>query len=306
MKALRRHLQSLVVVLSGVTIITFVMMHFAPGDPAELIAGSNASREDIDAIRVALRLDDPIWQQLLRYVGNALQGDLGRSYQTGMPVGPSIAQAFGYTLQLVVVSISLALLIGVPIGILGAVRKGRAGGAVSFMFSLIGLSVPSFFLGLTLILVFAVYWPVLPVSGSGSLRHLILPSLTMSLPTAAIFGRVVCAALLAELEKHYVRTARSKGLREKRVVTRHALRNALVPLLTMLGVQIGYALGGSVIVETLFAWPGLGRHIVQSVATRDFPMIQGSVLLIATSFVLINAVVDHSYRLLDPRIGGRK
>lgn len=306
MLGIRRTISSLLIVLVGVTVVTFAMMHLAPGDPAQLIAGQEASREDIEGVRRALRLDDPIPLQFVRYVGNAVQGDFGQSYQTGLPVGPEVLKAFLFTVQLVLVSITLALLLGVPIGILGAIGRGGVGETFSFMFSLIGLSIPSFFLGLALILVFAVYLPLFPVSGSGTWYHLVLPALTLSLPTAAILGRVVRAGLRAEMAKQYVRTARSKGLTERRVILFHALRNALIPLVTILGIQIGYSLGGSVIVETLFGWPGLGRLIVQSVAARDFPMVQGAVLLVAGCFVLINAIVDYSYRLLDPRIGVSK
>lgn len=302
LRGLRRSLGSLLVVLIGVSVITFAMMHLAPGDPAQIIAGQEASQEDIDAIRRALRLDDPLAVQYFTYVGNVLRGDFGQSFQSGLPVAPAVLNSFGNTVQLVVASIVLALLLGISFGVMGAVSRGGIGETVSFLFSLVGLSIPTFFLGLALILIFAVYLPILPVSGSGTWRHLVMPALTLSLPTAAIFGRVVHAGLRGELEKQYVRTARSKGLLERRVVVVHALRNALVPLLTMLGIQIGYSLGGSVIVETLFGWPGLGRLIVQSVAARDFPMIQASVLLVAGCFVLINALVDYSYRILDPRI----
>jgi ABC-type dipeptide/oligopeptide/nickel transport system permease component len=299
---LRRLLQT-VPVLFGVSLAAFLMLHLVPGDPASLFAGMEASRADVESVRRALGLHEPLPVQYARFLGRLATGDLGRSFKTGRSVAEEIGARYANTLVLGLAAIAVAVASGMAAGIVSAVHKYTALDAAALLASLAGLSMPPFFLGLTLMLVFSVWLGWLPLAGNETWRHLVLPAATLGIPAGAVLARMVRSSLVEVLEQDYVRTARAKGLSEAVVVNVHAVRNALIPVVTVVGLQLGYLLGGAVVTETLFAWPGLGRLIVQAITARDFPVVQASVLLLAVTFVLINLLTDLLYSVLDPRIG---
>jgi peptide/nickel transport system permease protein len=289
-------------VLFGVSLAVFLMVHLIPGDPAALIAGNEATRADVENVRQSLGLDRPLPVQYVSFVGKALTGDLGKSFRTGRPVLEEIMPRYLNTMALGAIALGIAVLLGMASGIVSAVRRHTAFDNAALLLSLAGVSMPTFFLGLLLMLVFSVWLGWLPLSGKDTWLHYILPAITLSTASIAIVSRVMHASLIEVLHEDYVRTARAKGQRESLVIWRHAVRNALIPVVTVAGLQLGYLLGGAVVTETVFAWPGLGRLLVQSILARDFPVVQAAVLLLATTFVAINLLTDLIYGLLDPRI----
>ena len=305
----RRLLYSLVVLL-GVLIVVFALVHLVPGDPVRIALGTRYTPEAYDALRQASGLDRPIVVQFFSYLGNALTGDLGVSFRNGDPVSQVLMERLPATVSLAVVGILIALVIALPAGIWSALREGRVSDAIVRVTSQFGVSVPDFWLGILLIALFATTLGWLPTSGyrplstdpGGWLAHIVLPGLTVGLVAAAIMTRYVRSAVLEVAAMGYVRTAKSKGLAPQTVTMRHTVRNALVPILTITGIQLATILGGVIVVEVVFAWPGLGRLVYNSVAARDYPMIQGAVLLIAALFLLINLIVDALYAVVDPRI----
>lgn len=287
--------------------ITFLIMHLTPGDPAEMIAIArygidDLTQEDIECIRIQEGLDAPIHIQYLRWLNHALHGDLGCSLTNGEPVLSEILIRFPATIKLAVVSMIIALIIAIPIGIISATRQYSLIDNVSMMGAMLGVSMPNFWLGLLLILLFSLYLGWFPVCGYGGFEYIILPALTLGTGMAAITARLMRSNMLEVLGQDYIRTARAKGLGEKVVLSKHALKNALIPIVTVIGMQFGRVLEGAVIVETIFAWPGIGKLLVDSIYARDFAMIQGGVLFVAAIFVTVNLVVDISYTYLDPRI----
>ena len=305
----RRLLYSLVVLL-GVLIVVFGLVHLVPGDPVRIALGTRYSPDAYQTLRAASGLDRPIVEQFLGYIGSALTGDLGVSFRNGDPVTLTLLDRLPATLSLAVVGIVIALLISVPAGIWAALREGRISDAVVRIASQFGVSIPDFWMGLMLIALFASTLGWLPTSGyqalsdnpTGWLRHVILPGLTVGLVAGAIMTRYIRSALLDVASMGYVRTARSKGLPPWVVTLRHIVRNALIPVLTITGIQLATILGGVIVVEVVFAWPGIGRLVYTAVAARDYPLIQGAVLLIAVLFLLVNLVVDVLYAVVDPRI----
>ncbi len=301
-----RRVISLLPVLLGISLITFSLMALVPGDPAEILAeyGKEAepTAEDIEAIREELGLNLPLLLRYLKWLGRVAQGDLGRSLRSGQPVWREIATRLPATLELAISGMLVGLLVALPAGILAAVRRGSLWDQSGRALALLGASVPSFWLGAMLIILFAVRLGWLPAMGRGGIRHLILPACTLGLGGAAILMRLIRASLLEVLEQDYICTARAKGLQEHIVLLRHALKPSLIPVVTVLGLQFGHMLGGAVIIETIFAWPGLGMFIIESILGRDFPVIQGFALFISVVFVLTNFAVDILYRWLDPRI----
>jgi peptide/nickel transport system permease protein len=289
-------------VLLGVSVVVFVAIRLIPGDPAQLMAGQAATQEVVQQIRQSLGLDQPVPVQYLYFLRNVVRGDLGRSLFNGAPVVEELAQRFPRTVRLALASIAVASLIGIPAGILAATRRSTWVDTTVMLVALAGVSVPVFWLGLNLILLFSVRLQWFPSFGYETWRHLVLPSLTLGAASAAIVARMTRSAMLEVLGQDYVRTARAKGLAERVVVNRHALRNALIPVVTVLGLQLGTLLSGAVLTETVFAWPGIGRLLVEAVLARDYPIIQGATLLIAATFVVLNVAVDVLYGLLDPRI----
>lgn len=297
-------LASALIVMLGVCTLVFLLIHLIPGDPVTAMLGESARPADQEALRHALGLDLPIATQYGRYLGGLLQLDLGRSFQDQRPVVAILGERLPATLQLAAAALSLALVLAVPIGLLAARRRGSLVDRAAMVFSLIGVSMPNFWLGPLLILVFSLWLGWTPVSGSEHPLGLVLPAVTLGTASAAILARMVRASVLEVLGEDYIRTARAKGLPELTLLYRHALRNAWLPVLTLVGLQLGGLLGGAVITETVFAWPGVGSLLVESIQARDFPLAQGCVLLISLVYVLVNALTDLAYARVDPRIAG--
>ncbi|MEW5322167.1 nickel ABC transporter permease [Geobacillus thermoleovorans] len=304
----RRFFQ-LILLLVGISFLVFTSMYIAPGDPATIIAGPTASQSDIEAIRKDLGLNDPFLVQYGRYINGVLHGDLGYSYQTKQPVWDAIMTRFPNTLKLAIASIIVAVIIGVVAGIISAIRQNSWFDVSSTVFALAGISIPNFWLGTVLILIFAVNLQLLPVGGldqpfytAEGLKQLVLPAITLGTGSAAMIARMSRSSMLEVIRADFIRTARAKGLRERTVIWVHALRNAMIPVITVIGLNFGFLLGGTIITEQVFAINGVGRLMVQAIAARDFPMVQGSVLLVATLFVLVNLIVDIIYTFIDPRI----
>lgn len=301
---IRRSIQT-VLLLWGVTIVAFFLIHLTPGDPATLMLGEQAGPEAIEELRQQMGLNEPIPVQYVRYMGDVIQGDFGRSIRAHRPVLPYIMERFPATLQLTAGSLVVALGISLPIGIFAAVKRGTPLDNFAMFFALIGQATPGFWLGLMAIALFAVNLGWLPASGSGdgfSIQHLILPSFTLATFLIGLLVRLTRSSMLDVLSQDYIRTARAKGIRESNVLTRHALRNAMIPLITVIGIQIGTLLGGAVVTESVFAWPGVGSLVVQAISQRDYPVVQAIVLLLAGIFVIINYLVDITYHFIDPRI----
>ncbi|HKW76226.1 MAG TPA: nickel ABC transporter permease [Terriglobales bacterium] len=292
----------MVPVLWLVVSVVFLLIHLVPGDPIQTMLGEGASSTDIQAARHAYGLDVPIGQQYVNYWKNVLHGDLGRSLRFDQPVTRIIVQRYPWTLQLTIASMFVALLISIPAGVRSARRRNRWDDRVLSFVSLLGLSFPNFALGPILILFFAIKLGWLPVSGSGTLAHLVLPSITMGGALAAILTRMVRTAMLEELSQDYIRTARAKGLSENVVVYKHALRNALIPVLTVVGLQFGALLAGAIVTETIFSWPGIGRLTIQAIGNRDYYLVQGAILIIGLTYVVVNFFTDFLYSLANPRI----
>jgi ABC-type dipeptide/oligopeptide/nickel transport system permease component len=292
----------MVPVLWLVVSVVFLLIHLVPGDPIQQMLGENASAADIQAARHTYGLDVPIGKQYLNYWKGVFTGDLGRSMRFDRPVGSVIAQRYPLTLQLTVASMLVALLISIPAGVRSARRRNRWDDRALSFVSLLGLSFPNFALGPILILFFAISLGLLPVSGSGTPAHLILPAITMGGALAAILTRMVRTAMLEELGQDYIRTARAKGLSENAVVYKHALRNALVPVLTVVGLQFGALLAGAIVTETIFSWPGIGRLTIQAIGSRDYYLVQGCILMIGLTYVVVNFLTDFFYSLANPRI----
>lgn len=307
---LARRLAYSLVVLFGVLIVVFALVQLVPGDPVRIALGTRYTPEAYDALRAASGLDRPLFQQFFGYVGSALTGNLGVSFRNGDPVTQILLERLPATASLAAFGIVVALLIALPAGIYSALRNGRIGDVIVRVTSQFGVSIPDFWMGILLIALFSTTLGWLPTSGyrplledpAGWLSHLVLPGLTVGLVAGAILTRYVRSAVLEVAAMGYVRTARSKGLSPRVVTFRHTVRNALVPILTITGIQLATILGGVIVVEVVFAWPGLGRLVFNSVAARDYPVIQGAVLLIAVLFLAVNLVVDLLYAVVDPRI----
>jgi peptide/nickel transport system permease protein len=292
-------------VVFGVCTLVFLLIHLVPGDPVEAMLGERAQAADRAALQAALGLDLPLWEQYLRYMTGLARLDLGASFLDQRSVTAILAERLPATLRLAGASLLLAVVIALPLGVLAARHRGGAVDSAAMTFSLLGISVPNFWLGPLLILVFSLWLGWTPVSGDEAPGSLILPAITLGTALAAILARMVRASMLEVLSEDYVRTARAKGLGEAAVLWHHALRNAWLPVLTVIGLQLGGLLAGAVITETVFAWPGIGSLLVESIKARDYPVVQGCVLLISLCYVLVNALTDLAYAWADPRIGGR-
>lgn len=299
-----RRILLVIPVLFGVTLVTFVLMYVVPGDPVLSMVGERYDQETLENLRAELHLDEPLPLQYLRYIWGVMRGDLGRSFITRRPVLESILNKFPNTLRLAFSAMVVATLIGLIVGVISAVRPYSIWDRLSMTFALAGISVPVFWVGLILILIVAVQLKLLPPSGfgGGNIKYLILPAITLGTRSAAFIARMTRANMLEVIHEDYVRTARAKGLREFWVINKHALRNVLIPIITVLGMDFGSYLSGSVLTESIFGWPGLGRYTLLAILKRDFPVIQGAVLFMAVVFVSINLIVDLLYSVLDPRI----
>ncbi|WP_246943073.1 ABC transporter permease [Bacillus pinisoli] len=299
---IRRIFQTIPVML-GVTLAVFLMMHLIPGDAAKIMAGEHADEAQIEAMREKLGLNDPLHEQYISYVVNAVQGDLGTSIRTNRSVAEEIfTDRFWVTVQLAFIGTALAVLIGLIAGIISATRKYSFADVSLMIFALFGLSMPNFWLGIMLIYFFAVDLKMLPVAGWGTWEHMILPAITLGTGGAAIIARMTRSSMLEVINQDYIRTAYAKGVSDKLVIYKHALRNALIPVVTVVGLQFGGLLGGAVITETVFAINGLGRLIIDSIRAHDFPMVQGTILVCAVLFVFVNFLVDITYRIVNKRI----
>ena len=297
-----RRLGAMIPILLVVSVIIFMFLHLIPGDPARVVAGPEATLQDVENTRIVLGLDRPLPEQYWRFISNAVQGDLGKSFRTQEPVMSMIADRIGATLTLSLASMVWAIVAGMAAGVVAATHRGKWQDQLTMFGAITGISMPSFWLSLMLIELFAVQLGWLPSGGDESFEHYILPAITLGSGVAAVIGRFTRSSLLETLGEDYVRTARAKGARERRVIWLHALRNALLPVVTMTGLQFGFLLGGSVVVEAVFSWPGMGRMLIDAVSMRDYPVIQAEMLLFALQFMLINLMVDVLYAVLNPQI----
>ena len=298
-----RRILAVVPVLFGVTLAVFGMLFLVPGDPVKIMLAEFVTNPDqVAQMRAQLHLDEPILQQYARFVTGAVRGDLGTSIRSRRPVTTEIAENLASTAQLALAAMVVAVGLGVPLGLVAALSRSSWLDVASMAAALLGVSMPSFWLGLLLIFVFSLHLAWFPATGGGDLRHLVLPAITLGMIAAAIIARLTRSSMLEVLGQDYVRTARAKGLGSFSVVVRHALKNALIPIITIFGLQFGNLLAGAVIVETVFSRPGLGRLIVGGILNKDFPLVQGVVLFVATTYVLINLLVDVAYAYADPRI----
>ena len=296
----RRLLQSLLV-LFGVSFVVFFILHLT-GDPALVLLPPDASAEDVQRFREAMGFNDPFFVQYARFLSGALRGDFGQSVRHGEPAFNLVVERMPATFELAGAALGVALVLAIPAGIISAVRRNTMLDYVSTIVALLGQSMPTFWLGIMLILVFSVQFNLLPSSGRGGLAHLILPAITLGLFTTARITRLTRSGMLEALNQDYIRTARAKGVGGPPVIWKHALKNAAIPIVTIVGIELGTLLGGSVITETIFAWPGVGRLSVQAIYNRDYPVVQAAVFLLSSTFVLVNLVVDMLYTYLDPRI----
>lgn len=290
------------IVLVGAATCAFLLLHAIPGDTAEALAGPQATVEDVDNLRRAMELDQPLGKQYISYMGNLLHGDLGYSYRTNKPVMDILKSAWPATLQLAVCSMIVAVLLGVPIGIFAAIHRGKAGDTIAMIAAFLGVSMPSFWMALLLIIEFSVNHNWFPFYGREGISSFVLPSLTLGLGVAANIARLTRTSMLEVLGQDYIRTAKGKGVKSGKIIWVHALRNAAVPVVTIIGLQFGVLLGGQVVTETVFSWPGIGRMIVDALNTRDLQIVQGGILILAATFTIINLITDLVYALLDPRI----
>ena len=298
-----RRILAVVPVLFGVTLAVFSMLFLVPGDPVKIMLAEFVTTPDqIAQMRAQLHLDEPVLEQYGRFVANALRGDLGVSIRSRRPVAAEIAENIGSTGQLALASMVVAIGLGVPLGLLAALGRNSWLDVAAMVVALLGVAMPSFWLGFLLIFVFSLHLGWLPATGGGDLLHLVMPAVALGMIAAAIIARLTRSSMLEVLGQDYVRTARAKGLGSGSVIVRHALRNALIPVVTVFGLQFGNLLAGAVIVETVFSRPGLGRLIVGGILAKDFPLVQGTVLFVAAAYVLINVVVDVAYAYVDPRI----
>ena len=288
--------------LLGAVTLVFFLVHLIPGDPVDVMLGETAGIIDKEELRRALGLDQPVLQQYGQFLIKLARGDLGRSLYEQASVAELIRARLPATIELTLCAMALAILISFPFATLAAVKRDRSLDRFALFFSLLGISIPNFWLGPLLMIAFAIQLGWLPVSGRGGFNHLLLPSLTLGMGMAAILTRILRASLLAAIRADYIRTARAKGLSEKQVWLKHTLRNALLSVITIVSLQFGGLLAGSIITETIFSWPGVGRLTVQAIQTRDYPLVQGCILVIASSYLLVNFVADIFYRWVDPRI----
>jgi ABC-type dipeptide/oligopeptide/nickel transport system permease component len=299
---LARRLALTVPVLLGVATLVFSLIHLIPGDPAQAMLGEAATPQDVEELRRRLGLDRPLLEQYGTFLSGVTRGDLGTSLRTGQPVASQILERMPATAELAAAAMLVAILCSIPLGIVAAVRRGTSVDHGAMTLALAGVSIPNFWLGPLLAIIFSVELGWLPVSGRGTPAHLVLPAFSLGAALAAVLARMTRATLLEELREQYVVAARARGVSRVRAVMRHAFRNSLIPVVTLIGLQFGSVLTGAVITETIFAWPGIGRLLIQSIGFRDYPLVQGCILLIAVTYVGVNLLTDLVYGFLDPRI----
>jgi ABC-type dipeptide/oligopeptide/nickel transport system permease component len=297
-----KRLAMLIPVLFGVTVVSFSLLQVVPGDPAVLLAGEDANPDFIEAVRREYGFDQPLVIQYWRFISHAVQGDFGVSIRNREPVVKLLTQRFAFTVQLSFLSILIAAVIGLVAGVVSATRQYSIFDNLGMVGALFGISMPIFWLGLLLMLVFSVHLRWLPAGGNGGLKHLVLPAIALGAASAAVIARMTRASMLEVVRQDYIRTARANGLRERVVIYKHALKNAMIPVITVFGLEFGYMLGGAVLTETVFSLPGIGRLMVEGIFQRDYAVVQGSMILVAATFVLVNLLTDIAYALFDPKI----
>lgn len=297
-----RRLMLLFIVLFGVVTLVFFLIHMIPGDPVDIMLGDHALAADKEVLREAMGLDRPLGKQYLGYLGDLLTGDLGQSIHSRRPVLAEIWERFPATVELMLGAMLVALLMALPLGIISALRPYGWLDGSSMLISFLGISIPNFWLGPMLIMVFSVQLGWLPVNERGGMEHLILPAITLGTAMAAMLSRMIRASLLEVLDEEYITNARAKGLPERLVIFKHALRNALIPVITIIGLQVGVLLSGAIITEAIFDWPGLGSLLLEGIYSRNYPLVQGCILVIATVYVLVNLLTDIAYAWADPRV----
>jgi len=302
LKYIIKKLLLMIPVLLGLTIIVFLILHLAPGDPVHKVIGPNATPEVYENVKRSMGLDRPLIIQYFDYLGNLLKGDLGSSILQHRPVADIVMERFPITIGLGVRALLLSFLIAVPVGIIAAVNRNKLLDYFAMTFALVGISMPTFWFGMLLLYFFAYKLRLFPISGYGTWKHLMLPVITMGLTDAAVIARMMRSSMLEVIGQDYIRTARAKGLKEKVVTNKHALKNALIPVITLLGMRMGWIVGGSVTLEIIFSIPGLGRTMVDSIFSRDYPVVQGSILILAASVMISNLIADILYAVVDPRI----
>ena len=302
LRFLLSRLISALVVCLGVATLVFFLIHLAPGDPVEVMLGKSALPADRAVLRAELNLDAPLWQQWGQSMTNLIRGDLGQSLHSRRPIVDILAERLPNTIRLSIASLLIAISLALPLGVLAAVYRGQWLDRIAMSFSMLGVSIPNIWMGPVLILIFALWLGWLPVSGNKPFSAVILPALTLGTALAAILSRMIRASVLEVLNEDYIRAARARGLNQSRVILRHALGNAALPVLTVLGIQLGALLGGAVITETIFDWPGIGLLTVEAIQQRDYPVVQACVLVISLIYVLVNTLTDLLYGVLDPRI----
>ena len=301
-KFIVKRLIMLIPVLIGVTLLVFLILQLAPGDPAKVILGEQATPEQIQELRESLGLNDPVLVQYANYIIKLVQGDMGESYKTRGPVSDEVFNRFPNPLKLTACAMLLAVVVAVPLGVVAAVKQNTLFDSISMVIALIGVSMPIFWLGLLLILLFSLKLGWFPSSGSEGIKSIVLPAVALGFNHMASIARTTRSSMLETIRQDYIRTVRAKGVAYGVVIRKHALKNALIPTITVIGLQIGYMLGGSVLTETVFAWPGVGRLMVDSINGRDIPMVMGCIILVCATFSVVNLVVDILYGMVDPRI----
>lgn len=301
-KFILKRLCTLIPVLIVVSILVFLMVHVMPGDPARIMAGDTATEKDVEKIRVAYGFDRPLYEQYFRYISKALRGDFGTSFRTGRPVAQEIAIRFPNTMLLAVAAIVISIVFGIGIGLISATKRNSIFDSVSMVLALVGLSIPPFYLGLMLMLIFCVILKWLPITAEVSFVGMILPSLTLSARSLATIARMTRSSMLEVMSQDYILTAKAQGFNSRKIIFSHALKNAMNSIVTVAGIQFGTLLGGSVITEKVYGWPGLGELVITAIKARDFPVVQTTILVIAVSFVAVNLFVDVLYVLINPRI----
>ncbi len=301
-KYILKRMLALIPVIFGVTLVVFLIMQMAPGDPARMIAGEMASQEQVDELREEMGLNDPVLLRYFNYMADFFRGDLGESYFKHRPVMDEIMDRFPYTAKLAGTAVILTVIMSIPIGILAAVKQNTIFDNLSLVVTLFGISMPVFWLGLLLIILFSLQLGLLPTGGAESWRGYILPSFCLAFSNMSTVARTTRSSMLETIRQDYVRTARAKGVAKKTVIRKHAFRNALIPTITVIGIQVSQLLGGSVVVETVFAWPGVGRLMIESINSRDTPMVLGCIVMLTIVFSLLNLFIDLCYGFFDPRI----
>lgn len=302
LKYILRRVVMLIPVLLGVSFVVFTIMDFTPGDPVQMYLGSNYTPEAYDSITKELGLDKPFLVRYVNYVADAVRGDFGNSYSTKRPVVDEIIARFPTTLVLAAASMLVAVLVAIPLGVISAIKQNSVLDSLSMLLALFGVSMPNFWLGLMLIIIFAAGLGWFPSSGNEGLTSLVLPAITLSMNPLAMITRMTRSAMLETIRQDYIRTVRAKGMKESAVIIKHALRNAMIPITTTVGLQFGFAIGSTVLVETVFSWPGIGRLLVDSIKLKDAPIVLAVVLILATFFTIINLLIDILYAFFDPRI----